>query len=701
MTKGLLIIMIMLFALTTSCTKEEQNPFFTEWKTPFGTPPFNEIENEDYLPAFKEGIRLQQEEIAAITANKEAPTFANTIDALERSGKLLDKVSGVFYNLNSALTSDTMQQIAKEVSPLLSKHHDDINLNAALFARIKSLYEQKSKLNLTVEQNTLLEKYYKDFVRGGANLNDADKEKLRKTNKELSLLSLKFGENVLKENNRFEMVLENKEDLSGLPRNVIAAAAEAAKERGHEGKWVFTLHKPSLIPFIQYSDKRELREKMFKGYITRGDHNDELDNKEIIRKMVNLRIEKAQLLGYKSHADFVLEENMAKTPENVYNLLDKIWDPALVMAKREAAELQKIIYKSGGNFKLMPWDWWYYAEKLRKEKYELDEEVLRPYFKLENVRDGAFEVAHKLYGITFSERNDIPVYHKDVKVFELKEANGKHIGILYTDYFPRASKRGGAWMEAYRKESNMDGKKVTPIICNVCNFSKPTGDKPALLSFEEVLTLFHEFGHALHGLLSDCIYPSLSGTSVARDFVETFSQIMENWASEPQVLKMYARHYKTGEPIPQELIEKIKNSGHFNQGFATVEYLAASYLDMDWHTLTQVKDYDVNKFEIKAMNKIHLIPEIIERYRSTYFSHIFAGSYSSGYYSYIWAEVLDADAFQAFKENGIFDQKTAESFRKNILSRGGTEEAMVLYKRFRGREPDITPLLERRGLLEK
>jgi peptidyl-dipeptidase Dcp len=450
--------MIMLFALTTSCTKEEQNPFFTEWKTPFGTPPFNEIENEDYLPAFKEGIRLQQEEIAAITANKEAPTFANTIDALERSGKLLDKVSGVFYNLNSALTSDTMQQIAKEVSPLLSKHHDDINLNAALFARIKSVYEQKSKLNLTVEQNTLLEKYYKDFVRGGANLNDADKEKLRKTNKELSLLSLKFGENVLKENNRFEMVLENKEDLSGLPRNVIAAAAEAAKERGYEGKWVFTLHKPSLIPFIQYSDKRELREKMFKGYITRGDHNDELDNKEIIRKMVNLRIEKAQLLGYKSHADFVLEENMAKTPENVYKLLDKIWDPALAMAKREAAELQKIIYKSGGNFKLMPWDWWYYAEKLRKEKYELDEEVLRPYFKLENVRDGAFEVAHKLYGITFSERNDIPVYHKDVKVFELKEANGKHIGILYTDYFPRVSKRGGAWMEAYSKESNMDGK---------------------------------------------------------------------------------------------------------------------------------------------------------------------------------------------------------------------------------------------------
>ena len=698
MRKGILLSMIMLLALTSSCTQKRENPFFTEWKTPFATPPFNEIKNEDYLPAFKEGIRRQQEEIAAITDNKEAPDFNNTIVALELSGKLLDKVSGVFYNLNSAMTSDTLQKIAKEVSPLLSKHHDDINLNAKLFDRIKKVYEQKDKLNLTVEQNTLLEKYYKDFVRGGANLNDKDKEKLRAINKELSLLSLKFGEHVLKENNRFELVIDNKEDLSGLPQNVITAAAETAKERGHEGKWVFTLHKPSLIPFLQYSDKRNLREKMFKGYITRGDHNDKLDNKDIVRKMVNLRIEKAQLLGYKSHAAFVLDENMAKTPENVYKLLDKIWDPALAVAKKEAAALQKMINKNGGKFKLMPWDWWYYAEKLRKEKYDLDEEALRPYFKLENVRDGAFEVAHRLYGITFTERKDIPVYHKDVKVFEVKEKDGTHIGILYTDYFPRASKRGGAWMEAYRKESDINGHKITPIICNVCNFSKPSGGKPALLSFEEVLTLFHEFGHALHGLLTECTYPSISGTAVARDFVETFSQIMENWASEPQVLKMYARNYKTGEPIPQELIDKIKNSGHFNQGFATVEYLAASYLDMDWHTLTKVEDYDVDKFEKASMAKIHLIPEIVERYRSTYFSHIFSGGYSSGYYSYIWAEVLDADAFQAFKENGIFDRKTAESFRKNMLSRGGSEEAMVLYKRFRGREPDIEPLLKRRGL---
>ncbi len=693
--------MMMLLAQTISCTKEEQNPFFTDWKTPFGAPPFNEIKPKDYLPAFKEGISRQQREIAAISDNKEAPTFENTIEALERSGKLLDKVSSVFYNLNSALTSDTLQKIAKEVSPLLSKHHDDINLNAKLFARIKTVYEQRNNLSLSVEQNRLLEKYYKDFVRGGANLNEADKKKLRKINKELSLLSLKFGENILKENNRFEMILNKKEELRGLPRNVIIAAAQTAKERGYDGKWVFTLHKPSLIPFLQYSDKRVLREKMFKGYISRGNHDDELDNKDNVRKIVNLRIEKAHLLGYKSHADFVLEENMAKNPHNVYNLLDKIWQPALVMAKKEAAELQRTINKSGGKFKLMPWDWWYYAEKLRKEKYDLDEEALRPYFKLENVRAGAFEVAHRLYGITFTERKDIPVYHKDVKVFEVKEADGRHIGLLYTDYFPRASKRGGAWMEAYRKQSRMDGKKITPIICNVCNFSKPAGDKPALLSFEEVQTLFHEFGHALHGLLSDCTYPSLSGTDVARDFVETFSQVMENWAAEPQVLKMYAHNYKTGKPIPQGLIEKIRNSGHFNQGFATVEYLAAAYLDMDWHTLTQTNDYDVNKFETKAMDKIGLIPQIVVRYRSPYFSHIFAGGYSAGYYSYIWAEVLDADAFQAFKENGIFDKKTAESFRKNMLSRGGTEDAMTLYKRFRGREPDIEPLLERRGLKDE
>ncbi len=698
MKKRIITFMIMLLFLTISCKQQEDNPFFKEWDTPFSTPPFAEIKNEHYLPAFEEGIRQQQKEIAAITANKDAPTFKNTIEVLERSGAFLDRVNNVFDNLTSALTSDTLQQIAKEVSPLLSKHWDDIKLNVELFKRIKVVYEQKSEWDLTVEQNKLLDNYYKDFIRGGANLNERDKEKLRHINKELALLSLKFGENVLKENNSFEMIINNENELSGLPQNVIASAAEAAKERGHNRKWVFTLHKPSLIPFLQYSDKREYREKMFKGYITRGDHSNDLDNKEIVKKVVNYRIEKAKLLGYESHADFILEENMSGKPENVYKLLDQIWSPALIMAKKEAAGLQKMIYKSGKKFKLMPWDWWYYAEKLKKAKYDLDDEILRPYFKLENVRNGAFNVANKLFGITLTERKDIPVYHKDVKVFEVKEADGTHIGILYTDYFPRASKRGGAWMEAYRKQSRQEGKNITPIICNVCNFSKPSGNKPALISFGEATTLFHEFGHALHGLLSDCTYKSLSGTSVARDFVETFSQIMENWAAEPEVLKMYARHYQTGEPIPQELIDKIKKSSHFNQGFATIEYLAAAYLDMDWHTLTEVEDYDVNKFETEALNKINLISEIVVRYRSSYFSHIFSGGYSSGYYSYIWAEVLDADAFQAFKETSLFDRKTAQSFRKNLISQGGTEDPMVLYKRFRGREPDINALLERRGL---
>ncbi|MEJ2637623.1 MAG: M3 family metallopeptidase, partial [Calditrichia bacterium] len=461
-------------------------------------------------------------------------------------------------------------------------------------------------------------------------------------------------------------------------------------------KWVFTLHKPSMIPFLQYSEKRDLREKIFKAYINRGDNNNESDNKSVLSQMVALRLKKANLLGYASHADFVLAEYMAKKPENVYKLLNQLWTPALKRATNEAKELQDMIYAEGNNFKLQPWDWWYYAEKLKKAKYDLNDEVLRPYFKLENVREGAFAVANKLYGITFTERTDIPKYNEDVKVFEVKEADGKHIGILYVDYFPRANKRGGAWMNNYRSESRMGGKVVTPIVTNVFNFTKPTGDQPALLSFEEVSTLFHEFGHALHGLFNECVYPKTS--NVAWDFVELPSQIMENWASQPEVLKMYARHYKTGEPIPDELIEKIRKSSLFNQGFATVEYLAAAILDMDWHTITQPQEIDVEQFEANSMKRIGLIPEIVVRYRSPYFSHIFSGSYSSGYYSYIWAEVLDSDAFQAFKEAGLFDQKTALSFRKNVLAKGGSEDAMTLYKRFRGAEPKIDALLEKRGL---
>ncbi|HGY55941.1 MAG TPA: M3 family peptidase [Caldithrix abyssi] len=692
------VLFIMLGILLTNCTKQEDNPFFKPYNTPFETPAFDKIKEEHYLPAFRAGIDRQKKAIEAIVNNPEEPTFANTVEALENSDTLLTRVSNVFFNMTSANTNDRLQAISKEITPLLTAHNDEILMNDKLYKRIKAVYNKKESLNLSHIQQRLLEKYYKDFVRGGADLKAKDKEKLKAINKELSLLTLQFGENVLKENNRFEMVLDNKADLAGLPEAVIAAAAETAEKRGHPGKWVFTLHKPSLIPFLQYSDKRSLREKMFKGYITRGDHNDELDNKKILSRIAALRVERANLLGFKTHADYILDDNMAKTPQRVYDLLNKVWQPALRVAKKEAGALQKMIDAEGGNFKLQPWDWWYYAEKLKKQKYALDDELLRPYFELDKVRDGAFETAHKLYGITFTERHDIPVYHPEVKVFEVKEEDGTHIGILYVDYHPRASKRGGAWMNEYRQQQYRNGNKITPIICNVCNFSRPSGDKPALLSFEEVQTLFHEFGHALQGLLSDVQYKSLSGTSVTRDYVELCSQIMENWAAEPEVLREYARHYKTGEPIPQEYIDKLEQSKHFNQGFATTEYLAAAFLDMDWHTLTEAKEQDAAAFEKQSLDRIGLIPEIVVRYRSPYFRHIFAGGYSAGYYSYIWAEVLDADAFEAFKKTGLFNRETANVFRKNILASGNSDDPMVLYKRFRGREPSIEPLLKRRGL---
>lgn len=692
--------LLLLFAglMLWACSKTEQNPFYSEYDTPFQVPPFDKIKEEHYLPAFKEGMKQHQAEIEAIVNNAEAPTFANTVEALEKSGAMLTRISNVFYSLHSAHTNDAMQSIAEEVAPLLSKHQDDILLNEKLFERFKTVYEQRDDLNLNSEQYRLLEKGYKAFVRGGANLDEAKKTRLREINEELSKLTLTFGNNVLKETNNFEMVIENEEDLAGLPENVISAAAEAAKERGHEGKWVFTIHKPSMIPFLQYSPKRELREKIFKASINVGDNDNEFDNKKIASRIAALRVEKANLLGYETHAHFVLEENMAKTPEKVYELLDQLWEPALKVAQKEAADMQKMIYAEGNDFKLQPWDWWYYAEKVKKAKYDLDEEQLRPYFQLANVRQGVFDLASRLYGITFSKREDIPQYHPDVEVFEVKEADGSHIGILYTDYYPRASKRGGAWMTALRKQSNRGGNMVTPVICNVGNFTKPTGDTPALISFEEASTLFHEFGHALHGLLSQCTYEELSGTDVPRDFVELPSQIMENWASEPEMLRMYAKHYQTGEPIPDELIQKLRNAGKFNQGFATVEYLAAAYLDMDWHTLTEPLEKDCNSFEEASLNKIGLMPEIVTRYRSTYFRHIFSGGYSAGYYSYIWAEVLDADAFQAFKETSLFDRETAQAFRNNILAKGDTEDPMVLYKRFRGADPNIEPLLERRGL---
>lgn len=674
------------------------NPFFTEYQTPFQTPPFNLIKTTHYMPAFKQGIKVAEEEVDMIANNPDEPTFTNTIVAMERTGELLNKVSDVFYNLLSADTNDSLQAISKEVSPMMSEFQDNIRLNEQLFQRIKTLYDQREELNLDKESAMLLEKYYKRFVRGGAGLPDDKKDQLRKINSELSLLTLQFGENVLKENNRFELVIDDQTDLAGLPEMVVSAAAETAKSLGHDGKWVFTLQKPSLIPFLQYSERRSLREEMFKGYIERCNHNDASDNKENVVKIANLRVKRANLLGYSNHADYVLEENMAKKPENVYKLLDQIWTPAIKVAQKEADDMQKMIDAEGGNFKLAPWDWWYYAEKVKKAKYDLDEGQLRPYFELENVRKGVFWVANKLYGITFEERHDIPVYHPDVKVYEVKDADGSHIGIYYTDYFPRASKRGGAWMNAYRKEQNIDNENITPVIVNVGNFTKPSGDTPALLSLDETLTMFHEFGHALHGLLSKCTYPSLSGTSVPRDFVELPSQIMENWALEPEVLNMYAKHYKTGEPMPEELIEKIKKTGYFNQGFATTEYLAASYLDMDWHTIEKPFEGDPMAFENKSMAKIHLIPEIVPRYRSPYFSHIFSGGYASGYYSYIWAEVLDADGFAYFKETNIFDQEKAARFRKYILAAGGSSDPMDMYKKFRGAEPKTDALLRKRGL---
>jgi len=682
----------------SGCTAD-RNPFFAEWDTPHGTPPFDLIRIDHYRPAFEKAMSLHNEEIELIATNRIPPTFENTIEALDRSGTALKRVDHVFNAMLSSMNNDEMQEIAEEIAPRMSKHDDAILLNDQLFQRAKTVYEQRDSLSLNTEQRMLLKKWYRKFVRGGALLAPDQKERLSEINSELSLLSLKFSNNILAENNRFELVIQDPADLDGLPEAVVSAAAEAAAERGHEGKWVFTLHKPSMIPFLQYSTRRDLRKEIYDGYINRGNHEDSLDNKGVLSRIVDLRIERAHLLGHATHADYVLEETMAQRPDRVYDLLGELWSPALQRARQEVIDMQQLIREDGGNFRLQPSDWWYYAEKVKKAKYDLDEAMLRPYFELNSVRAGVFDVATKLFGITFHPRTDIPVYHKDVEVFEVKEADGSHIGILYVDYFPRASKTGGAWMGAFRKQERMNGQNISPVIYNVGNFTKPTAEEPSLLRVEEVETLFHEFGHALHGLLSQCTYRTLSGTDVPRDFVELPSQVMENWAFEPEVLRQYARHYRTGEPIPDQLIAKIKNSRTFNQGFKTVEYLAASYLDMDWCTLADPYEGHVIAFEDHSMDNIRLIPEIVPRYRSPYFMHIFSWEYSAGYYSYIWAEVLDADAFQAFKETGdIFDRETALAFRQNVLSRGGTDEAMTLYTNFRGKEPSIEPLLERRGL---
>jgi peptidyl-dipeptidase Dcp len=707
MKKSLLLIAA-LAVLASACAKketpapvkQEQNPLLVEWTAPFGTPPFDQIKEVHFRPAFDEGMAKQKKEIEAIAASAEPATFANTIEAMEYGGALLSKVGNVFGALTENNTSEALQKVQAEMAPILSKHADDIALNAKLFERVKAVYDKRDTLGLTTEQARLLEETYKGFVRSGAALDEAKKTELRKVNEELAVLSQKFGENVLAEDNGFKLVLDKKEDLAGLPEDMIMSAAEEAKAAGKEGQWEFSLHKPSCMPFFQYSSRRDLREKLFKAFIQRGDNNNANDNKKILSRIAALRVSRANLLGYKTHADYVLEENMAKTPAGVYKLLDQVWKPALATAKAEARELEAMMNKDGVAGKLQPWDWWYYADKLKKDKYDLDDEALRPYFELKAVRQGAFDVAGKLWGLKFEKRTDIPVYHPDVETFEVKEADGTHIGILYSDYFPRPSKRGGAWSSAIREESVRNGVKTTPIVYNVGNFTKPTAEKPSLITFEEASTLFHEFGHALHDLLSNVTYESIGGTNVPRDFVELPSQLMENWAGDSEVIKTYAKHYKTGEPIPQTLVDKIKKAGLFNQGFATVEYMSACYLDMDWHTLTEPKEQDALAFEAAALKKLGLIPEIVVRYRGPYFQHIFSSGYSAGYYSYLWSEVLDADAFQAFKETSLFDQKTAKSYRDNILSKGNTREPMESYKAFRGREPKVEPLLKRRGFLK-
>ncbi|MBO5835001.1 MAG: M3 family metallopeptidase [Bacteroidales bacterium] len=692
------ILSLCLLSIMMMSCNQSKNPFFEEYNTPYGSVPFDEIKVEHFMPAFQEGMKQQTAEIEAIVNNPEAPTFENTIEAMENSGQLLSKVSYVFSCLTGAETNDELTALSMEISPLLSAHGDNISLNDGLFQRVKAVYEQKDQLNLNQEQARLLEITYKDFIRSGAALNEADKNRLREINMELSKLALQFSDNVLKETNQYMLVIDKEEDLAGLPESVIAAAATTAKNKGLEGKWVFTLHNPSRLPFLQYSERRELREALLKAYINRGDNDNEFDNKAIINKMVNYRIERSNLLGYNTFADYALENKMAQTPEAVFDLMAKIWERALPQAQKEAKELQAYINKEGGKFKLEAWDWWYYTEKVRKEKFDLDEAELKPYFKMENVREGIFMVANRLYGLNFKQLDNVDVYHPEVEVFEVSDADGSLIGLFYTDYYPREGKRSGAWMSSLRKQQVLNGQHVHPHIYNVGNFTRPVGDTPALLSIDEVETMFHEFGHALHGLLSKCTYNSLSGTSVSRDFVELPSQIMENWCMHPEVLKLYAKHYETGEIIPDELIAKIQASNTFNQGFTTVELVSAAYLDMFWHVLDQSQDFDVRAFETEQLTRLGLIPEIIVRYRSTNFIHIFKNNYSAGYYSYLWSEVLDADGFGLFEEKGIFDQASATSFRKNVLERGNTDEPMNLYRAFRGADPNPEALLLRRGL---
>ena len=675
---------------------EKANPFFSAYNTPFDVPPFEKIHSEHYMPAFEKGMEEGKKDIEELISNTEEPSFENTVGALDRSGELLSKVSQVFFAQASANTSDSLQNIEMEISPKLAAYQDEIILNPDLFKRVKQVYENQASETLTDEQKFILENLYKEFVRNGANLSKVDQVTLMNINQKLSVLGVKFSQNVLAETNNYKLFV-GKDGLTGLPESIADAAAETAKTAGREGEWAFTTQRPSIFPFLQYSENRDLRRELFNAYTNRGNNGNEYDNNKILADIVRLRAQRARLLGYKTHSHLVLEPRMAKNPENVLDLLNNLWSRAVPVAKNEVKEMQLIIDREGGKFKLEPSDWWYYAEKVRKEKYDLDDNALRPYFLLDNVREGVFTCANRLYGITFSPLTSIPLPHPDAEAYEVKEEDGSHIGVLYLDFHPRESKQQGAWCGGYRSHHVVDGKPVTPVVTVVCNFTRPTGDLPALLNLEEVETLFHEFGHALEGLFSKNTYNS---SYIAWDFVELPSQIMEHWVTGPELLEVYARHYETGEPIPAALVEKLDKSKYFNQGFINTELLAASLLDIAYYTQEAPAVVDVQSFEKEYLDRIGLIPEIVSRYRSTYFLHIIDG-YDSGYYSYTWAAVLDNDAFEAFREKGVFDRATAESFRRNILEKDGTMDAMQMYVNFRGREPQIEPLLKNRGLISQ
>ena len=693
----------LIFAAAMSCmvcacgqqAADTSNPFLSEFETPYGTPDFDRIKVEHYEPAFLKGIKQQNEEIKAIVENPDEPTFENTIVALDNSGEILVRVSGVFFALTEADTNDEMMALEAKIAPMLSEHSDNIFLNQELYKRVAAVHaqEEAGKIQLTTEQHYLLDKYYKEFIRSGAGLDAQKQERLREINKQLSTLTIEFGNHVLADNNDYLLVVDKKEDLAGLPDAVIAGAAQEAKAHGKDGKWVFTLQESSRTPLLQYAQNRELRKNIYQAYTSLGNRGNANDNKEVLKKVLALRLEKAQLMGFNNFAEYQLADNMAKNPKNALDLLYGLWEYSIKNAKAEADELQKIMDREGKGEKLEAWDWWYYAEKLRQEKYDLNEDAIKPYFSQEDVHNGLCTVVNKLYGITLTPCDSISVYNKDVKTYIVKDADGSLLGVFYSDYMPRASKRSGAWMSNFREQQ----EGVRPLIYNVASFTKPAGDLPSLLTIDEARTMYHEFGHALHGLLTQCKYKGVSGTSVAQDFVELPSQIMEHWAVSPEVLKMYAKHYQTREAIPDSLIAKIENQALFNQGFMTTELLAAAILDMEMHCLTTMEGFDVLQFEKQLMDKLGLIPQIAPRYRSTYFNHIMGG-YAAGYYSYIWAERLDTDAFEAFKEHGLFDQATATSFRKNILEKGGSDDPMKLYVTFRGAEPSLDALLKTRGL---